>query len=127
MGVIEEIENGQKKKNIAKFKVGDTVKVFSKIVEGGKERVQGFEGIVIKRGGASIRENFTVRKIVQGVGVERVFPLHSPKVDRVELLRSGKVHRAKLYYLRKRIGSRATKVDEMTAEGIQASATTAAE
>jgi large subunit ribosomal protein L19 len=127
MGVIEEIEDGQKKKNVDKFKVGDTVKVFSKIVEGGKERLQGFEGIVIKRGGASIRENFTVRKIVQGIGVERVFPLHSPKVERVELLRSGKVHRAKLYYLRKRIGSRATKVDEMTAEGAPDSATTAAE
>ena len=127
MGVIEDIENGQKKKNIAKFKVGDTVKVFSKIVEGGKERIQGFEGIVIKRGGASVRENFTVRKIVQGIGVERVFPLHSPKVDRVDLLRSGKVHRAKLYDLRTRIGSRATKVDEMTAEGTKDSATTAAQ
>ncbi|MBN3032536.1 MAG: 50S ribosomal protein L19 [Candidatus Saganbacteria bacterium] len=125
MGVIEEIENGQKKKNVAKFKVGDTVKVFSKIVEGGKERLQGFEGIVIKRGGASIRENFTVRKLVQGIGVERVFPLHSPKVERIELLRSGKVRRAKLYYLRKRIGSRATKVEEM--EGAETSAAPAAE
>jgi large subunit ribosomal protein L19 len=83
MGFIEEIEESQKKKNVAKFKVGDTVKVYSKIVEGGKERIQGFEGIVIKRGGGSVRENFTVRKIVQGIGVERVFPLHSPKVDRI--------------------------------------------
>lgn len=127
MGFIEEIEESQKKKNIANFKVGDTVKVYSKIVEGGKERVQGFEGIVIKRGGGSVRENFTVRKIVQGIGVERVFPLHSPKVDRIELLRSGQVNRAKLNYLRKRIGSRATKVNEMTmAEGAQDSAATPA-
>jgi large subunit ribosomal protein L19 len=128
MGFIEEIEDSQKKKNIANFKVGDTVKVYSKIVEGGKERIQGFEGIVIKRGGGSVRENFTVRKIVQGIGVERVFPLHSPKVDRIELLRSGRVNRAKLTYLRKRIGSRATKVDEMSmAEGAKDSAATPAQ
>ena len=129
MGFIEEIEDAQKKKNIANFKVGDTVKVYSKIVEGGKERVQGFEGIVIKRGGGSVRENFTVRKIVQGIGVERVFPLHSPKVDRIELLRSGRVNRARLNYLRKRIGSRATKVDEMTRalEGAPESAATPAQ
>lgn len=112
MGIIEEIENSQKKKQIPQFKVGDTVKVYSKIVEGSKERVQGFEGIVIKYGGVGVRKNFTVRKIVQGIGVERTFLVHSPKVERVELLRSGKVRRAKLYYLRKRIGSRATKVDE---------------
>ena len=128
MGFIEEIEDSQKKKNIAKFKVGDTVKVYSKIVEGGKERIQGFEGIVIRRSGGSVRENFTVRKIVQGIGVERVFPLHSPKVDRIELLRSGKVNRAKLTYLRKRIGSRATKVEEMSrAEGAPDSAATPAQ
>lgn len=112
MGVIEDIEKGQMKKTVPQFKVGDTVKVFSKIVEGGKERVQGFEGIVIKRGGGGVRENFTVRKLVQGVGVERTFPVHSPKVERVELLRSGKVRRAKLFYLRKRIGGQATKVEE---------------
>jgi large subunit ribosomal protein L19 len=112
MGVIEEIEKGQMKKNVPTFKVGDTVKVFSKIVEGGKERVQGFEGIVIKRSGGSVRENFTVRKLVQGIGVERTFPVHSPKVERVERLRSGKVRRAKLYYLRKRIGSQATRIEE---------------
>ncbi|MFA5113135.1 MAG: 50S ribosomal protein L19 [Candidatus Margulisiibacteriota bacterium] len=112
MDVITEIEKSQMKKNVPSFKVGDTVKVFSKIVEGGKERLQGFEGIVIKRTGGSSRENFTVRKLVQGVGVERTFPIHSPKVDRVEVIRSGKVRRAKLYYLRKRIGGQATKVDE---------------
>ena len=113
MGIIEEIEKLHMKKELPKFKVGDTVKVYSKIVEGGKERVQGFEGIVIKYSGGGNRKNFTVRKMVQGVGVERTFPVHSPKIERVELIRSGKVRRAKLYYLRKRIGSRATKVDEM--------------
>jgi len=111
MGVIEDIEKAQLKK-VPSFKVGDTVKVFSKIVEGGKERVQGFEGIIIKRSGHAARENFTVRKIVQGVGVERTFPVHSPKIERIELQKSGKVRRAKLYYLRKRIGSRATRVDD---------------
>ncbi|MDD4178561.1 MAG: 50S ribosomal protein L19 [Candidatus Margulisbacteria bacterium] len=112
MGIIEDIENTQKRKTVPNFKVGDTVKVFSKIIEGSKERVQGFEGIVIKRTGGGVRENFTVRKLVQGVGVERTFPLHSPKIERVELLRSGKVRRAKLYYLRKRIGGQATRVEE---------------
>jgi len=112
MGVIEEIEKGQMKKNVPNFKVGDTVKVYSKIVEGGKERVQGFEGIVIKYGGGGVRKNFTVRKLVQGVGVERTFPVHSPRLERVELVKSGKVRRAKLFYLRKRIGGQATKVEE---------------
>lgn len=112
MGVIEDIEKGQMKKEAPQFKVGDTVKVFSKIVEGGKERIQGFEGIVIKRQGGGVGETFTVRRIVQGVGVERSFPLHSPRVERVMVLRSGKVRRAKLYYLRKRIGSQATRVEE---------------
>jgi len=112
MGIIEDIEKGQLRKTVPQFKVGDTVKVYSKISEGGKERVQGFEGIVIKRSGGSNREVFTVRKIVQGIGVERTFPIHSPKVEKVEILRSGQVRRAKLYYLRKRIGSRATRVEE---------------
>ncbi len=112
MGIIDDIEKGQMKKTAPSFKVGDTVKVYSKIMEGGKERVQGFEGIVIKFSGAGIRKNFTVRKIVQGVGVERTFLVNSPKVERVETLRSGKVRRAKLYYLRKRIGSQATRVNE---------------
>ena len=112
MSIIENIEKDQMKKEVPQFKVGDTIKVFSKIVEGGKERLQGFEGIVIKRQGGSVRETFTVRKIVQGIGVERSFPLHSPKVGKIEVIRGGKVRRAKLYYLRKRIGTQATKVDE---------------
>ncbi|HVN66980.1 MAG TPA: 50S ribosomal protein L19 [Candidatus Sulfotelmatobacter sp.] len=120
MSIIEDIEQGQLKKSVPSFKVGDTVKVFSKIVEGSKERLQGFEGIVIKRVGGGVRENFTVRKIVQGIGVERTFPLHSPKVERIEMLKSGKVRRAKLYYLRKRIGSRATRVEEGTEESAAA-------
>lgn len=112
MGVIEDIEKSQMKKEVPQFKVGDTVRVFCKIVEGGKERLQGFEGIVIKRQGGGDREAFTVRRIVQGIGVERTFPLHSPRLERVMVLRSGKVRRAKLYYLRKRIGSQATRVEE---------------
>ncbi|OGC24086.1 50S ribosomal protein L19 [candidate division WOR-1 bacterium RIFOXYB2_FULL_42_35] len=112
MGIIEDIENKQIKKDLPKFKVGDTVKVFSKIIEGGKERVQGFEGIVLKRQGGGARETFTVRKIVQGVGVERLFPLHSPLITRIEIIRSGRVRRAKLYYLRKRVGGKASKVEE---------------
>jgi len=112
MGVIEEIEKAQLKKGLPQFKVGDTVKVFSKIIEGGKERVQGFEGIVIKRQRGQARETFTVRKIVQGIGVERTFPVHSPRIERIAIVKSGKVRRAKLHYLRKRIGSQATKVDE---------------
>jgi large subunit ribosomal protein L19 len=116
MGIISDVEKAQLKKDVPKFNVGDTVKVFSKIVEGGKERLHGFEGIVIKRQGGGARENFTVRRIVQGVGVERIFVLHSPRVEKITVLRSGKVRRAKLYYLRKRIGSQATRVDEAKGE-----------
>jgi large subunit ribosomal protein L19 len=114
--IIEDIENSQKRKNNFKFKVGDTVKVFSKIVEGSKERVQGFEGIVLRRSGGGNREVFTVRKIVQGVGGERIFPIHSPKIERVETLKSGKVRRAKLYYMRKRKGGSAMRINEGKAD-----------
>ena len=110
--IIDEIESKQIKKDVTDFGVGDTVKVFSKIVEGGKERLQGFEGVVIKRQGRKAIETFTVRRIVQGIGVERIFPVNSPKVDKINVLRRGKVRRAKLFYLRDRIGSRATKIDE---------------
>jgi len=113
--IIEDIEKGQMSKDVPQFNVGDTVKVFSKILEGGKERIQGFEGIVIKCQGAGSRKTFTVRRIVQGVGIERTFPLHSPKIDKVKLVRRGKVRRSKLYYLRKRVGSQATRVEEADA------------
>jgi len=106
------IDEQYKKKDVPQFTVGDTVRVFVKIVEGGKERVQAFEGIVIKRQRGSVKETFTVRKVVQGIGVERTFLVHSPRVEKVTVLKSGKVRRAKLFYLRDRIGSQATKLDE---------------
>lgn len=114
MGIIEEIEKKQIKKEPPKFNIGDTVGVYSKIKEGDKERTQIFEGTVIKRQGGGVRETFTVRKVVQGVGVEKTFPLHSPKLEKVEVKKAGKVRRAKLYYLRGRIGTRATKIEEKT-------------
>jgi large subunit ribosomal protein L19 len=112
MQIMQELEKEGMKKEVPEFKVGDTVRVFSKIVEGDKERTQAFEGVVIKRQGGGIRETFTVRRIVDGVGVERTFPLHSPKLEKVNVVRAGKVRRAKLYYLRKRVGAKATKVEE---------------
>lgn len=112
MGIIEDIEKKHSKEKLPTINIGDTVKVFSKIIEGGKERIQGFEGIIIKKQGASNRLNFTVRRLVQGVGVERTFPAHSPRVDRVQVIRKGKVRRAKLFYLRDRIGGSATRVEE---------------
>lgn len=110
--VIKEIEKQYMKEKIPEFGPGDTVRVMVKIVESGKERLQAFEGIVLRRQGGGLRETFTVRKIVQGVGVERTFPLHSPKVAEVKVIRKGKVRRAKLYYLRERIGAKATKIEE---------------
>ncbi len=110
--VVSEIEKAQLKEKMPDFKVGDTVRVYARIVEGDKERLQGFEGVVIARKGGGVRETFTIRKVVQGVGVERIFPLHSPKVDRIKIVKQGRVRRAKLYYLRDRIGSRATKIQD---------------
>lgn len=115
MGIIQDIENKQIKKDIPEFNVGDTVRVFSKIIEGDKERLQAFEGTVIKKRGGSLREVFTVRKVMQGIGVEKTFPVNSPKVDKIKVIKSGKTRRAKLYYLRKRIGSKALKIDEALA------------
>ncbi|MBI5699667.1 50S ribosomal protein L19 [Candidatus Saganbacteria bacterium] len=112
MGIMEDLEKEQMKKTVPAFKVGDTVKVLSKIIEGDKERLQAFEGIVIARKGHKMRETVTVRKLVQGVGVERIFPLYSPKVDSIQIIKSGKVRRAKLYYLRGKVGSAATQVEE---------------
>lgn len=111
MNLIDVIEKENIKDNIPEFNIGDTVKVYYKIKEGNKERIQGYEGVVIARRNGSIRESFTVRRLSFGVGVERTFPLHSPKIDRVEVLKKGKVRRAKLFYLRDLTG-KATKIKE---------------
>lgn len=110
--LIREIEKEQMKDNVDQFNVGDTVKVHAKIKEGNRERIQIFEGIVLKMQGGSNRATFTVRKISNGIGVERTWPLHSPNVERVEVVRRGKVRRAKLNYLRNRVGKSA-KVKEV--------------
>lgn len=107
MNLVDIIEKENLKKDIPSFNVGDTVKVYVKVVEGDKERLQAYEGIVIARRNGSIRESFTVRRISYGIGVERTFPLHSPRIDRIEVVRKGKVNRAKLYYLRERTGKSA--------------------
>ncbi|MCR5117256.1 MAG: 50S ribosomal protein L19 [Lachnospiraceae bacterium] len=110
--IIKSIEEAQLKDKVTDFNVGDTVKVYAKIKEGEKERIQVFEGTVIKRQGGSSRETFTVRKSSNGVGVEKTWPLHSPNVDKIEIVRKGKVRRAKLFYLRDRVG-KAAKVKEL--------------
>lgn len=110
--IIKEIEAAELKAEVPEFAVGDTVKVHNRIKEGNKERVQIFEGTVIKRQGGSNRETFTVRKSSNGVGVEKTWPLHSPNVVKVEIVRKGKVRRSKLYYLRDRVG-KAAKVKEV--------------
>ena len=110
--IIKEIEQAQLKESVDKFNVGDTVKVYGKIKEGNRERVQVFEGTVLKIQGGSNRETFTVRKISNGVGVEKTWPLHSPIVEKVEVVRRGKARRAKLFYLRQRTG-KAAKVKEL--------------
>jgi large subunit ribosomal protein L19 len=107
MNTIDLIEFEQMKKNIPSFKPGDSVKVNVKIVEGDKSRIQAFQGVVIKRQNGGIRESFTVRKISNGVGVERCFPIHSPSVESIEVITRGQVRRAKLYYLRKLRGKAA--------------------
>lgn len=110
--IIRSIEAEQLKKEVPEFNVGDTVKVYNKIKEGNRERIQIFEGTVLKRQNGGARETFTVRKNSNGIGVEKTWPLHSPSVDRVEVVRYGKVRRAKLNYLRQRIG-KAAKVKEL--------------
>ena len=105
--LIREIEKEQLKSNVDEFKVGDTVKVHAKVKEGQRERIQIFEGTVLKRQGGGSRETFTVRKLSGGVGVERTWPVHSPNVDRIEVVRHGKVRRAKLTFLRGRVGKSA--------------------
>lgn len=110
--IIREIEAGQLKEKVDDFNVGDTVKVHCKIKEGNRERIQIFEGVVLKRQGGSNRETFTVRKNSNGIGVEKTWPLHSPNVEKIEVVRRGKVRRAKLNYLRERVGKKA-KVKEL--------------
>ena len=107
MNIIEILEKEQLRKDIPQFAPGDTVKVHAKIVEGNRERIQIFEGVVIARSGSGVREMFTVRRISYGVGVERIFPVHSPRVDKIEVVRRGAVRRVKLYYLRKLTGKAA--------------------
>lgn len=110
--IIKSIEQEQLKTEVPEFNVGDTVKVYGKIKEGNRERIQVFEGTVLKRQGGSSRETFTVRKNSNGVGVEKTWPLHSPTIEKIEVVRLGKVRRAKLNYLRKRVG-KAAKVKEL--------------
>ncbi|MDY5578204.1 MAG: 50S ribosomal protein L19 [Lachnospiraceae bacterium] len=110
--IIKNIEAAQLKENVGNFHVGDTVRVHAKIKEGNRERIQVFEGVVLKRQGGSSRETFTVRKNSNGIGVEKTWPLHSPSIEKVEVVRAGKVRRAKLNYLRGRVG-KAAKVKEL--------------
>lgn len=110
--IIKSIEDAQLKPEVDSFRVGDTVRVSAKVVEGSRERIQVFEGTVIKRQNGSNRETFTVRKSSNGIGVEKTWPLHSPIVEKIEVTRRGKVRRAKLYYLRDRVGKKA-KVKEL--------------
>lgn len=98
--IINAVEKPQMKEGIPAFRVGDTIRVHAKVIEGDKERIQVFEGVVIGRSGSGVRETVRVRKLSYGVGVERIFPLHSPMIDRIELTKQGRVRRAKLYYLR---------------------------
>ncbi len=107
MDIIRQIEQEQIKDNIPQFKPGDTVKVYVKVVEGTRERIQVFEGVVISRKGSGLKATFIVRRVAYGVGVERTFPLHSPRIDKIEVSRYGHVRRAKLYYLRKLTGKAA--------------------
>ncbi len=107
MDIIKMIEDTQLKENITDFRVGDTVKVHYRIVEGAKERIQTYEGTVIKRQGEGSRSTFTVRRLSYGVGVERTFPVHSPRIEQLDVIRRGKVRRARLFYLRDRVGKSA--------------------
>ena len=112
--LLKKIESEQFRKDNSKFAVGDSVKVHTKVVEGDKERIQVFSGVIIGKRGTGLNETFSVRRISYGEGVERIFPLHSPRVDKVEVEREGAVRRAKLTYLRKRLGKGATLVKEKT-------------
>jgi len=112
MNVLEKIQQEQIRTDLVPFKVGDAVKVHTRIKEGDRERIQVFAGLIINKQGQGVRQTFTVRRISYGEGVERVFPTHSPFIQKIEVERAGDVHRAKLYYLRGRVGKTATKVKE---------------
>jgi large subunit ribosomal protein L19 len=124
--LLDKIESEQFRKNAANFNVGDSVRVHTKVVEGDKERIQIFSGVVIGKRGRGLNETFTVRRISYGEGVERIFPVHSPRIEKVEVERQGQVRRAKLTYLRKRIGKGATVVKEKEKETSSSSAAASA-
>jgi len=105
--LIKEVEKRNMKDNVPNFTPGDSVKVHVKVIEGSRERTQAFEGVVIRRQGSGARETFTVRRVSFGIGVERIFPIHSPSIDKIEVIKRGKIKRAKLYFLRKRKGKSA--------------------
>ena len=111
MNIIDQIEKEQLRSDITPFNIGDTVRVMVKVKEGDKERIQAYEGVVIAKKGTSVRETFTVRRVSFGIGVERTFPLHSPRIDKVIVVRKGKVRRAKIYYIRN-LSGKAAKVKE---------------
>ena len=116
MNVIEQLEREQQKEAVPELRPGDTVKVHAKVVEGPRERIQVFEGLVIRVTGGGLKKNFTVRRVTHGVGVERTFLIHSPRIDKVEVLRHGEVRQARLYYLRGRVG-KAARIRERRDEG----------
>ncbi len=120
MDKIQLVEAGFKRTDIPEFHASDTVNVHVRVVEGDKERIQQYQGIVINRRGTGMSETFTVRKISNGVGVERIFPIHSPSIAKIEVVKEGKARRAKLFYLRERTGKAATKVKERTAKAAEA-------
>ena len=112
MTIIDQIEKEQLRSDLASFNIGDTVRVMVKVKEGEKERIQAYEGVVIAKKGSSVRETFTVRRVSFGIGVERTFPLHSPRIDKIIVVRKGKVRRAKIYYIRD-LSGKAAKVKEV--------------
>ena len=119
--IIDSLERAQLRDGIPQFKAGDTVRVHFKVIEGQRQRIQVFEGVVLKRQGAGARETFTVRKQSFGIGVERTFPLHSPKIDKIDVTAIGDVNRAKLYYLRGKVGRKA-RIRELRQDGARAAA-----
>mgnify|MGYP000881559103 FL=1 len=118
MDIITSLEKEQMRTDLPYLEIGDYVKVYLKVKEGNRERIQAFEGTVIAKQGSGIKETFTVRRVSYGVGVERVIPVHSPKIERIEVVRKGKVRRAKLYYLRDRVGKAAKVKTKLTRKGL---------